>query len=55
MLRRFTWAALDEAGRAAALARPEAAQREALAAQVAAIIAETRRERRVQRTPRLRR
>lgn len=44
LLRRFKWAALDEAGRAAALARPEAAQREALAMQVAAIIAETRRD-----------
>ena len=44
VLTRFAWASLDAAGRAAALARPEAAQREALAAQVAGIIAETRRD-----------
>lgn len=44
LLRRFRWADLDEPGRRAALARPEAARREALAGQVAAIIAETRRD-----------
>ena len=44
ILRRYRWAELDESGRAAALARPEAARREALADEVAAIIAETRRD-----------
>jgi histidinol dehydrogenase len=43
-LKRFRWAELDEPGRIAALARPEAAQRATLAEQVAAIIDETRRD-----------
>lgn len=44
LLSRFDWAALDEAGRRAALARPEAARRDTLAAEVAAIVAEVRRD-----------
>lgn len=43
-LARSRWAELDEAGRRAALARPEAATRDSLAADVAAIIAEVRRD-----------
>jgi histidinol dehydrogenase len=43
-LKRFRWTELDEPGRSAALARPEAAQRATLAEQVAAIIDETRRD-----------
>ena len=42
-LARCRWAELDEAGRRAALARPEAAHRDSLAADVAAIIADVRR------------
>jgi histidinol dehydrogenase len=41
---RVRWRALDEAGRTAALARPESARRETLAEEVAAIVAETRRD-----------
>jgi histidinol dehydrogenase len=41
-LRRYRWAGLDEAGRRAALARPEAARRATLAEEVASIIAEVR-------------
>ncbi|MFU8820604.1 MAG: histidinol dehydrogenase [Gammaproteobacteria bacterium] len=41
---RYDWAQLDEPARAAALARPEAARRESLAAEVAQIIAEVRRD-----------
>lgn len=41
-LRRFHWFALDEADRAAVLARPEIARRRSLAEDVAAIIAEVR-------------
>jgi len=44
LLTRYDWAQLDEPGRAAALARPEAARRESLAAEVARIIAEVRRD-----------
>jgi histidinol dehydrogenase len=44
LLTRYDWAELDEPGRAAALARPEAARRESLAAEVARIIAEVRRD-----------
>jgi histidinol dehydrogenase len=44
MLSRFEWAGLDEPGRRAALARPIATQRAALAEEVAAIIATVRRE-----------
>jgi histidinol dehydrogenase len=43
-LRRLHWAGLDEAARRAALARPVAAGRESLSAEVARIIAEVRRE-----------
>jgi histidinol dehydrogenase len=43
-LKRLHWAELDEPGRGAALARPEAAQRATLVEQVAAIIDETRRD-----------
>ena len=41
---RLRWAELDEAGRSASLARPEAARRETLAAEVATIITATRRD-----------
>jgi histidinol dehydrogenase len=44
LLSRARWAELDDAGRRAALARPEMGGREALADGVAAIIAETRRD-----------
>jgi len=44
MLSRYRWSELDEAGRAAALARPEAARRESLSGDVARIIAEVRRD-----------
>ena len=43
-LARYRWAELDEPGRRAALARPEAAGRDSLAADVAAIVAEVRRD-----------
>jgi histidinol dehydrogenase len=43
-LRRLCWAELDEAARRAALARPKAAGRETLSAEVARIIAEVRRD-----------
>lgn len=43
-LRRSCWRDLDEAGRRAALARPEAARRETLAEDVKQIIAEVRRD-----------
>ncbi|WP_240901369.1 histidinol dehydrogenase [Thioalkalivibrio sp. XN279] len=43
-LARYRWAELDEPGRRAALARPEAAHRDSLAADVAAIIAAVRRD-----------
>jgi histidinol dehydrogenase len=43
MMSRFRWAELDEADRAAVLARPEAARRDSLAREVAEIIAATRR------------
>jgi len=44
LLSRYRWAELDSAGRMAALARPEAARRETLSAEVARIIAEVRRD-----------
>ena len=44
LLTRHHWAELDEPARAAALARPEAARRESLSAEVARIIAEVRRD-----------
>jgi histidinol dehydrogenase len=44
LLNRLRWADLDEAGRSAALARPEAAWRDTLAAEVATIITATRRD-----------
>ena len=44
LLSRYRWAGLDEAGRRAALARPEAARRDTLSAEVARIIAEVRRD-----------
>jgi histidinol dehydrogenase len=44
LLRRLRWAGLDEAGRDAALARPEVAGRASLAGEVAGIITEVRRD-----------
>lgn len=44
LLSRFDWSGLDEAGRRTVLARPEAARRDTLAAEVAAIVAEVRRD-----------
>jgi histidinol dehydrogenase len=43
-MKRFRWNALDEAGRAAALARPDPGRRATLAEDVAAIVAETRQD-----------
>jgi histidinol dehydrogenase len=43
-LSRYRWSELDQAGRLAVLARPEAARRETLSGEVARIIAEVRRD-----------